>query len=192
MYKKFHVPKDMIVVVEGPDGSGKTPLVNRLAKLGFVKYQCLFVPPFMSGYDDFIVWDTPEQAYGELMSISNFRHAGNSLVMDRSIPSWCIYNIIGSGEYSLDSRMVNWNSALKRWKSAAVVCLSSTDDNLKKNVAKKSGIDILDSPLVIEKDKYNIVYNKIDADIRINYFVDDYSKDWISDVVSKIFAKMRK
>jgi thymidylate kinase len=182
----------MIVVVEGPDGSGKTPLVNRLAKLGFVKYQCLFVPPFMSGYDDFIVWDTPEQAYGELMSISNFKNSGHSIVMDRGVPSWCIYNVYGSGACSLNDRMVEWNSLLKKWKHAIVVCLYSSEKNLLENVSKKTGTDTLDSPLRIELEDQLNIYRMIDERMRVDYCVEDYSKDWSSEVISKIFDRIRK
>ena len=187
----FHVPKDMIVVVEGPDGSGKTPLADSLVKLGFIKHQGLFVPSFLACCDDIIVWDTPEQSYGEVMSVSNFKNAGNSVVMDRSVISWCVYNVIGSGECFLNDRMTDWNKILKRWKYSIVVCLMSDDKLMKENISKKTGVDTLNNSLEVRSEDYYYLYNFVDKDIRLEYFVEDYSKDWISDVIAKIFAKIQ-
>jgi len=159
-------------------------------KLGFIKHQGLFVPSFLAGCDDIIVWDTPEQSYGEVMSVSNFKNAGNNVVMDRSVISWCVYNVIGSGECSFNDRMIDWNKILKRWKYSIVVCLKSYDELMKKNILKKTGVDALNNSLEVRSEDYYYLYNFVDKDIRLEYFVEDYSKDWISDIIAGIFAKI--
>ena len=184
--------KGTIVIVEGPRGSGKTPISNVLEKTNFVKYDCIFVPPDYGKYDGLINWNSPEQSYGEVMAISNVYSTGCNIVMDRSVISWCVYNCYPGIDECRD-RITDWVNVLSKWACPIVVCLDADESLLECNVNKikdkfpwKKGFSWNPNEAKIYRDMYDF----IPPSMKLYYKVVDYNANWIFDIESQMSKRM--
>jgi len=173
--------KGTIIIVEGPRGSGKTPVAKAIEASGFQKYNCLFIPPDLGRYNGFINWDYPEQSYAEIMAVSNMHNFGANIVMDRGIISWCAYNC---DRDDASKKLNDWFTVLSKWKCAIIVCLDSDNKNIKLNIDKKGETQDLAYPY-----KFRQMYDLVPGGIRVYYKVEDYSSNWIFDIECKIMQK---
>lgn len=175
--------KSTIVIVEGPRGSGKTPVVDTLATANLRKYVCLFIPPELGKYEGFISWNSPEQSYAEMMALSNMHNFGANIVIHRGIMSWCAYNCDMD---EAKKRLNDWFDVLSKWTCPVIVCLDSDDKKLKENVYKKdkSGKQDIATP-----DKFREMYKLIPDRMKVYYKINDYNDNWIYDVECKIMQK---
>jgi hypothetical protein len=175
--------KNTIVIVEGPRGSGKTPVVDTLVMSGLTQYKCLFIPPELGTYDGFLSWNTSEQSYAEMLAISNAYDFGCNVVMHRGVMSWCAYNCSVS-QYKI--RLGKWFEVLSKWKCPIIVCLDSDNDKLEQNVLKKGWDGNTD---IATPDKFREMYNLVPDDMKIYYKINDYDSNWIFDIECKIMNK---
>ena len=161
-----------MVFIEGPEGSGKTPLADRISRdFGYAKFDWCRVPIEVSGSD---VW------LGGFFAVACLDGSGAKLVVERSLLSWSFYN-------SNFSFLERWVELVKSWDSVAIVCLHTSDANLRKNLGKKNDLEGWESSFV-KMDDYSELYNMLPSDIVIHSSVIDYDTDWISGIIKQLMG----
>ena len=159
--------------IEGPEGSGKTPLANRISRdFGYAKFDWYRVPVDVSG---------PEVWLGGFFAIACLDGSGAKIVVERSLLSWSFYN----NDFSFVER---WVELVRNWDSVAIVCLHTSDANLRENIKKKNDPKGWESSFV-SIDKYSELYNMLPGDIVVPCSVIDYDVDWVSGIIKQLMEK---
>ena len=162
-----------ILFIEGPEGVGKTPAAEAISKILGYKH---------------LRYDFPDIAYtsdawlGVLIASVSMYESGIRLVIERSLHGWEFHNSFGRCnpcKYLSPEFKDCFYGSLSRWDRAAVLALTTSENNLRENLAKKND----SSKIVVCHDYYAGM--EVFCNI-LSYDVKSYCSNWIDEIVEKV------
>lgn len=179
---------NIYLAIEGPQCVGKSTLAEYLSnKLEIPIYWNYYVHQ-TNQYDDESfskIWDYPMMSYYEHVLASKLYRYNCSIILDRSVPSWCHFN---KAPFHFHDE---WIKDFGKWDLARVIFVDTSRENIERNALKKGKEQNDWDPIIVsQKDEFNDMALLIPEEYRMDVFVENYNISWMEKVHSCLIESL--